>query len=75
MKPLTKLSRVFIFAACAIWFMARMPTVHAQLMNCSTYYTENDFQVCPDCCTDSIQGMNSRPRTDVGLCGRRGAFL
>lgn len=51
MKPLINLLRVTVLAACAVWLMTRMPSVHAQLMNCEEYNTENDVDICPDCCT------------------------
>src|ERR1039458_9994379 len=58
MKWLINLSRVAVLTACAIWLMTRTPGVHAQIMNCYTYNTENGVQLCNSCCTSQPLGDN-----------------
>ncbi len=58
MKWLINLSRVAILTACAIWLMTRTPAVHAQLMNCYTFNTQNNEEVCPGCCSSLVTGDN-----------------
>ena len=53
MKSLISLSRVMVFAACALWFLAQMPSLRAQLQSCPKYNTENNVPLCNDCCTSS----------------------
>lgn len=66
MRPLITLLRIAILAACAIWLMTRTASVHAQLMNCNKFPTENDTPVCNSCCTNDPLVMNWTDGTAEG---------
>jgi hypothetical protein len=53
MRALSNPFRIIVFTACATWLMMRTPVVYAQLQNCSKFNTEDDVQVCNNCCGSS----------------------
>lgn len=49
MKSVSKLLAVAIFAACTWWCVRSVPAVHAQIMSCNEYDTQ-DENPCDPCC-------------------------
>jgi len=66
MRPLIHLSRIAVLTACAMWLLTRTPTVHAGLMNCDKFNTQNGVEVCNSCCSSSPSVDNWTDGTSEG---------